>query len=476
MMQGPPSPLPPPKECRRLRETRSLTQAQVAERVGVTRETVRAWETGRTTPRGRKREAYARFLASLDGTGSTQRQKSEESPVVTVSLEKKQRERQKKRGARQQQPPAPPPPSSETPETPETPETLGELGGLGASGAVVPSGAPPTTGLDADVDAGAGVGGGAGVGAHPEPRPDPDPDVEPEIEFDLEKTLAPEPVPVAALAAEPAPAAEPVEGLTPTQAFDALYAFCAPALVRQTYLLTGRRELAREAVEQAFQLAWQRWPEVAVDRDPAGWVRARAHEHALSPWHRFRPRYRHPEPPPADASARTLLSTLQSLPAPYRRTVLLYDGVGLDLPETAAETEASTPAAAGRLTHARERIAARLPDLADPRVLHQRLAETASAERLRAAKPPSVRNGSERRARFWTRAAIAFTVALIGTTTLTLRTAPTHYEPPVAPGVEVQGVPARVAPGPLSGAEVELRTKLRGETAHGPERLVPRAE
>ncbi|MFJ3195431.1 helix-turn-helix domain-containing protein [Streptomyces griseoviridis] len=478
MTQGPPSPLPPPKECRRLRETRSLTQAQVAERVGVTRETVRAWETGRTTPRGRKREAYARFLASLDGTGSTQRQKSEESPVVTVSLEKKQRERQKKRGARQQQPPAPPPPSSETPETPETPETLGELGGLGASGAVVPSGAPPTTGLDAGV--GAGVGGGAGGGAHPgphpEPRPDPDSDVEPEIEFDLEKTLAPEPVPVAALAAEPAPAAEPVEGLTPTQAFDALYAFCAPALVRQTYLLTGRRELAREAVEQAFQLAWQRWPEVAVDRDPAGWVRARAHEHALSPWHRFRPRYRHPEPPPADASARTLLSTLQSLPAPYRRTVLLYDGVGLDLPETAAETEASTPAAAGRLTHARERIAARLPDLADPRVLHQRLAETASAERLRAAKPPSVRNGSERRARFWTRAAIAFTVALIGTTTLTLRTAPTHYEPPVAPGVEVQGVPARVAPGPLSGAEVELRTKLRGETAHGPERLVPRAE
>ncbi|MEW2405552.1 helix-turn-helix domain-containing protein [Streptomyces griseoviridis] len=488
MTQGPPSPLPPPKECRRLRETRSLTQAQVAERVGVTRETVRAWETGRTTPRGRKREAYARFLASLDGTGSTQRQKSEESPVVTVSLEKKQRERQKKRGARQQQPPAPPPPSSETPETPETRETLGELGELGASGAVVPSGPPPTTGLDADVDAGAGVGGGGGGGGgggasggahpgpHPEPRPDPDPDVEPEIEFDLEKTLAPEPVPVAALAAEPAPAAEPVEGLTPTQAFDALYAFCAPALVRQTYLLTGRRELAREAVEQAFQLAWQRWPEVAVDRDPAGWVRARAHEHALSPWHRFRPRYRHPEPPPADASARTLLSTLQALPAPYRRTVLLYDGVGLDLPETAAETEASTPAAAGRLTHARERIAARLPDLADPRVLHQRLAETASAERLRAAKPPSVRNGSERRARFWTRAAIAFTVALIGTTTLTLRTAPTHYEPPVAPGVEVQGVPARVAPGPLSGAEVELRTKLRGETAHGPERLVPRAE
>ena len=72
---------------------------------------------------------------------------------------------------------------------------------------------------------------------------------------------------------EPSPAS-----LTPAQAFDALYAFCAPALVRQAYLLTGRRELARESVERAFQLAWQRWPEVAVDPDPAGWMRAMTYE------------------------------------------------------------------------------------------------------------------------------------------------------------------------------------------------------
>src|SRR5690606_39771995 len=84
-----------------------------------------------------------------------------------------------------------------------------------------------------------------------------------------------------------------------------------------------------------------------------------------------------------------------------------------------------------------------------------------SAERLRAAQPPAVRSGSERRARFWTRAAIAFTVALIGTTALTLRTAPTHYEPPVPPGETVQGVPPHVAPGPLSDKERKLRSKLR---------------
>lgn len=338
-----------------------MTQAQVAARVGVARETVRSWETGRTTPRGRKRDAYAKLLAELATEKNEQDEKEQKDPKEV------------------------------------------------------------TAGQD--------------------PAP---------VTIDLRS-----------------------DALTPAQAFDALYAFCAPALVRQTYLLTGRRELARESVERAFQLAWQSWPEVALDRDPAGWVRATAYECALSPWHRLRPRYRHPEPPPADATDRALMDVLLKLPPPHRRTLLLYDGVGLDLPDTAAETEASTPATANRLLHARAAIAERLPELSDPAELHRRLATLASTERLRAAQPPAVRHGSERRARFWTRAAIAFTVALIGTTSLTLRSAPTHYEPPVAPGSDVRGVPKRVAPGPLSEAESKLREKLREESARGPERLQP---
>ncbi|MEU0142854.1 helix-turn-helix domain-containing protein, partial [Streptomyces albidoflavus] len=81
-------------------------------------------------------------------------------------------------------------------------------------------------------------------------------------------------------------------GASPREAFDALYASCAGVLVRQAYLLTGRHTVAVESVERAFQLAWARWPEVAVDRDPAGWVRAAAHEYALSPWHRMRAAHR----------------------------------------------------------------------------------------------------------------------------------------------------------------------------------------
>ena len=184
MTQSPATPLPPPKERRRLREAGSLTQAQVAERVGVSRETVRSWETGRTTPRGRKREAYAKLLTSLgEETTATGAPVALRAPEVEVPVE------------------------------------------------VV------------TVDEGVKVDDTAV----------------------LEPVLVPAPVPV------PVPIDEASRAtLTPAQAFDALYAFCAPALVRQAYLLTGRRELARESVERAFQTAWQRWPEVAVDR-PRPW-------------------------------------------------------------------------------------------------------------------------------------------------------------------------------------------------------------
>ncbi|MFI6371865.1 helix-turn-helix domain-containing protein [Streptomyces sp. NPDC050546] len=420
MTQSPALRLPPPKERRRLREAASLTRAQVASRVGVTSETVRGWETGRATPRGRKGEKYARLLNSL----GTQREVTEPHRGVTTT----DRGRASARGrAARSRPPAR---DRDRPHVADRDRDRAHAADRGRAPAPDRGRTTPRVTL-ADLSR-------APRRAKTPHRPD-----------------------------------DATSALDPAQAFDALYAFCAPALVRQTYLLTGRRELARESVERAFQTAWQRWPEVARDRDPAGWVRAVAYECALSPWHRLRPRYRHPEPPPPDAFDRALMDSLLGLPPSYRRTLLLYDGVGLGLPETAAETEASTRAAVNRLMHAREAVAERLPELADPEVLHWRLVELASTERLRAAKPLVVRQAGERRARLWTRAAIAFTALLIGTTVLTVRTAPTRYEPPVPAGETVQGVPPPVAPGPLSEKERELRSKLREEEQKGPERLRP---
>ncbi|MGW4108899.1 helix-turn-helix domain-containing protein, partial [Streptomyces sp. NPDC004976] len=250
MTRSPAAPLPPPGERRRLREAGALTRTQLAARVGVRPETVRSWESGRSTPRGRNREAYAKLLAGLarpaeapagagTGAGTAGSREPDREPG-------REPDRQEKEGT-----------------------------------AVV------TVCLD-------DPGGGHGPAAVP-----------------------PEP---GAFAQAPPPARVAEEedrtGLTPAQAFDALYSFCAPALVRQTYLLSGRRDLARESVERAFHQAWDRWPEVARDPDPAGWVRAAAHDWALSPWHRYRRRYRQPEPPPPDDDARTLMEALLRLPPP----------------------------------------------------------------------------------------------------------------------------------------------------------------
>ncbi|MGW6821034.1 helix-turn-helix domain-containing protein [Streptomyces sp. NPDC055005] len=57
--------LPDPGERKRLREAWKLTPRQVASAFGVTPATVRSWESGHTSPTGKRREAYARFLKGL---------------------------------------------------------------------------------------------------------------------------------------------------------------------------------------------------------------------------------------------------------------------------------------------------------------------------------------------------------------------------------------------------------------------------
>ncbi|MFF3834697.1 helix-turn-helix domain-containing protein [Streptomyces sp. NPDC002458] len=418
---APAAPLPSPKERRRLREARALSEEQVAAAVGVTPATVRAWETGRTNPRGRRRAAYARLIGCAG-----------HRPAPSPSVE--------------------------------------------ATGSSTMSPTEPGTGPTADAitpDAPTRDADALTVTRDPDAEAltltrDPD--------ADAPATSAPE-------GHEPAaPVPQPRAGLTAEEAYDALYTLTAPGLTRQMHLLTGRRKLSREAVEHAFRTAWQRWPEVARDRDPAGWVRAMAYEYAMSPWHRLRRTHRRADAPPRDPARRALFEALLSLPPSYRRTLLLHDAVGLGLPETAAETEASTPAAASRLLNARATLAERLPELAgsvDPggpsTVLQERLGALALAEEVPEPPPATaVRAGSERVAGLWTRAALCFGVLLVSTTAFTLHTAPTQYEQPLAPAAQVGGVPPLGGPQKLTPQDLKLQKSLRGQLTHGPERLVPR--
>ncbi|WP_368733074.1 RNA polymerase sigma factor [Streptomyces alkaliphilus] len=214
------------------------------------------------------------------------------------------------------------------------------------------------------------------------------------------------------------PEVEPDEA--PMRAFDLLYARSAESLTRQTFLLCGDRRLAARAVVHAFRLAWERWPEVAVDRDPLGWVRAAAYEYALSPWHRLhparvmrtapRPSARRREPArtterrddtakdgadtaaasPTDAPEAGLavpdegevLRTLLSLPPSYRRCLLLHYGPGMGVTEIAAEVESSSAAVHGRLKRAHVMLVERVPELAQAPVGERRRLLTTALERI----------------------------------------------------------------------------------------------
>ncbi|WP_432141466.1 sigma factor-like helix-turn-helix DNA-binding protein [Streptomyces sp. bgisy084] len=241
-------------------------------------------------------------------------------------------------------------------------------------------------------------------------------------------------------------------------AFDDLHTRHAAALNQQAYLLTGRPWLARRAVERGFRLAWQRWPEVAVDPDPAGWVRAAVYEYALTPWHRLCPGLRTARglreasaPGPSD---RALPAALLSLPARYRRVLLLHDVVGLGPDETAAEIEASVPATTARLAHARERLAELLPELGldgqspvrQGEILRARITALPSVPPTAPSAAADVRGGSERSARRTTRAVFGGTGLFALVTLVMMALAPDHYTPqerPRAHAPHTRTAPAR---------------------------------
>ncbi|MGQ4357368.1 helix-turn-helix domain-containing protein [Streptomyces drozdowiczii] len=456
------SPLPSPKERRRLREAKSLTEEQVAAAVGVTRATVRAWETGRTSPRGRKREAYARLLTDTVAVPGA-------APAAEPA-----------------EPSAPPPPAPVEPSASDAmaatepgeavePGAAAEPSGAVEPGEAVQSGAAVEPGEavrpseagepETGAEAGLPVGPVAGVFAAPDAPPPAPP--------------APDDAADAASTSDTADAAE--GGLSPAEAFDALYQHAASALFRQTYLLTGRHALSRVAVIKAFEQAWERWPEVAVDRDPVGWVRAAAYEYAMSPWRRLNREHRRLDPPPEAPDSRALLDALLTLPPSYRRTLVLHDGVGLGLPDTAAETEASTRAAAGRLVTARAAVAERLSEVAgsaspdeQSALIHEHLGTLARSRPASSLPVPElIRTGSERKAQLWARTAIAFTVLIVGLTLITLATAPRKYETPPSPAQKVGGVPPVGGPQKLTPQDVKLRKQLGDELFGGPARLVP---
>ncbi|MBC3843900.1 hypothetical protein GXW82_37940 [Streptacidiphilus sp. 4-A2] len=224
---------------------------------------------------------------------------------------------------------------------------------------------------------------------------------------------------------------------TPGVGFDELHQRVAARLTGQAYLLTGCRSRSVHCVDRAFELAWDRWPEVSVDRSPEGWLRAAVHELALSPWHqghrRLLARLPHGEryrtvqidPQGLTDKDQVLLRALLELPRAQRRALVLHDVVGLDWKQTSTEAEATTPAVYARVVRARRALAEAAPGIvgADPlapgfgRRLGAQLKATAEhgcEEVAQAVQPDALRRRSLLRERAVTTAAGLSAVAAAG--------------------------------------------------------------
>jgi RNA polymerase sigma-70 factor, ECF subfamily len=60
---------------------------------------------------------------------------------------------------------------------------------------------------------------------------------------------------------------------TETASFDALYLAEYQPLVRLAFVLTGRRDIAEELVQDAFEMAHRRWNRISAYDKPGAWVR-----------------------------------------------------------------------------------------------------------------------------------------------------------------------------------------------------------
>ncbi|WP_030232630.1 sigma factor-like helix-turn-helix DNA-binding protein [Streptomyces sp. NRRL S-350] len=193
--------------------------------------------------------------------------------------------------------------------------------------------------------------------------------------------------PAAPAAGEGPESAPPAPADRPAGSFEELYETAYTRLAQQVFLLTACRHRAVHCVRRAFGEARRGWPAVAGSGDPEGWVRVRACELALSPWHRGGPRRAHAwglphrriKVRPADESQavlpdhdrltdrdRALLKALRRLSRPQRRALVLHDGLGLPAAAVAVEVESTLAAAEGRVWTSRVALAQWVPDLVGP--------------------------------------------------------------------------------------------------------------
>jgi RNA polymerase sigma-70 factor (ECF subfamily) len=150
-------------------------------------------------------------------------------------------------------------------------------------------------------------------------------------------------------------------------AFDAFFSESWGRLQSHAYVLTGSREAAQDLTQEAFLRAWKRWDKVVVYENPEAWTRKVLHNLCIDSWRKSRPRTRHPRvgahsQPDTDIpdDHYELAQAMRSLPGGQARALLLHDGLGMTMKETAAELGVPEGTVKSWLSRARTVVAQRL--------------------------------------------------------------------------------------------------------------------
>jgi RNA polymerase sigma-70 factor, ECF subfamily len=141
-------------------------------------------------------------------------------------------------------------------------------------------------------------------------------------------------------------------------------------LYAQAFVLTGSRELAEDLTQEALLRAWKHWDRIAGYDDPEGWTRRVLHNLCIGSWRRARPRRwasNHERVASAELPEQhlQLAQAMRSLPGKQARALLLHDGLGMSVVETARDLGVPEGTVKSWLSRARKAVAANLTLPAD---------------------------------------------------------------------------------------------------------------
>jgi RNA polymerase sigma-70 factor, ECF subfamily len=153
--------------------------------------------------------------------------------------------------------------------------------------------------------------------------------------------------------------------------FDEFYLATRGTLLGQLTAMTADAEVAKEALQDAYAQAWQRWSRVSKLGDPAAWVRTVAWRRSVSAFRRRMVAERFLRTVgralPSESAQRVpveevldVQDALRLLPDAHRRALVLHDLCGLTMDQVADETGVPVGTVKSRLSRGRAALRSHL--------------------------------------------------------------------------------------------------------------------